>query len=256
MCELTWSSLSRIVSLDGLTPLLHCLQSFQRNCNLWGFRTASKGPTKGQCSHANFIRGNLDACRTMKVVRNKTFPEQTHPSSVSSLSAPIQSCTSIGQQPVFGNTGMAVSGMSDSMNSANAAGNLGRLDLTKISQLLAQNQGGGAMQAPAAHSMSSNGNGNAAANPTMLSALLSMATGGNNSNLAPPPQLQQTQQQQPPLVQSLAALLPALNGQPQPSQQQVQQQRPPNGVADLLALLRGNKPSEVHFSATAAAPAS
>ena len=192
----------------------------------------------------------------MKVVRNKTFPEQTHPSSVSSLSAPIQSCTSIGQQPVFGNTGMAVSGMSDSMNSANAAGNLGRLDLTKISQLLAQNQGGGAMQAPAAHSMSSNGNGNAAANPTMLSALLSMATGGNNSNLAPPPQLQQTQQQQPPLVQSLAALLPALNGQPQPSQQQVQQQRPPNGVADLLALLRGNKPSEVHFSATAAAPAS
>ncbi|KAL3911201.1 MAG: hypothetical protein SGILL_007374 [Bacillariaceae sp.] len=49
-------------------------KTFQRNLNLWGFRTCSKGPMKGQCSHALFVRGKPDLCRSMVRVRNKTNP--------------------------------------------------------------------------------------------------------------------------------------------------------------------------------------
>jgi hypothetical protein len=51
-------------------------KTFQRNLNLWGFRTISKGPRKGECSHALFVRGQPDLCRTMVRVRNKTNPPE------------------------------------------------------------------------------------------------------------------------------------------------------------------------------------
>jgi HSF-type DNA-binding len=51
-------------------------KTFQRNLNLWGFRTISKGPCKGEVSHALFIRGKPDLCRSMVRVRNKTNPPE------------------------------------------------------------------------------------------------------------------------------------------------------------------------------------
>jgi hypothetical protein len=40
-------------------------KSFQRNLNLWGFYTVSKGPCKGECSHPLFKRGLPQLCRSM-----------------------------------------------------------------------------------------------------------------------------------------------------------------------------------------------
>jgi hypothetical protein len=51
-------------------------KTFQRNLNLWGFRTVSKGPQKGFCSHALFVRGQPELCRSMVRVRNKTNPPE------------------------------------------------------------------------------------------------------------------------------------------------------------------------------------
>ena len=46
-------------------------KSFQRSLNLWGFETLSKGPEKGSCFHACFIRGDTNLCRGMKRVKVK-----------------------------------------------------------------------------------------------------------------------------------------------------------------------------------------
>jgi hypothetical protein len=40
-------------------------KSFQRNLNLWGFETISKGHEKGVCSHPFFVRGQPLLCRRM-----------------------------------------------------------------------------------------------------------------------------------------------------------------------------------------------
>jgi hypothetical protein len=44
------------------------LKTFQRNLNLWGFKTVSKGPEKGECSHPCFLHGLPDLCANMKRV--------------------------------------------------------------------------------------------------------------------------------------------------------------------------------------------
>jgi hypothetical protein len=41
-------------------------QSFQRNLNLWGYTTMSKGPEKGTCSHPKFKRGLPQLCHGME----------------------------------------------------------------------------------------------------------------------------------------------------------------------------------------------
>jgi hypothetical protein len=43
-------------------------KTFQRNLNLWGFQTVSKGPYKGVCSHEFFVRGMPTLCSSMKRV--------------------------------------------------------------------------------------------------------------------------------------------------------------------------------------------
>lgn len=47
-------------------------KTFQRNLNLWGFRTVSKGVRKGQCSHEQFVRNDIERCRRMVRVRIKS----------------------------------------------------------------------------------------------------------------------------------------------------------------------------------------
>jgi hypothetical protein len=188
-----------------------------RNCNLWGFRTASKGPAKGQCSHANFIRGNLDACRTMKVVRNKTFPEQATSSSLNT------GAISAAQAPlIINNHTMAISGMENTTGMSTPGDGL---DLSKISQLLSQ-PGIGIQPVPMNSYASAD-----SSNAPMLSTLLSLVSRENNgTNVVPPPQQQQ------PLVQTLAALLPCLNN----GTQLHPQQQSSNQFSDLVALLGGH----------------
>jgi hypothetical protein len=43
-------------------------KSYQRNLNLWGFRTVSNGPEKGRCSHPRFQKGLPDLCHAMERV--------------------------------------------------------------------------------------------------------------------------------------------------------------------------------------------
>ena len=44
-------------------------KSFQRSLNLWGFRTITKGESKGDCGHPSFVRGRPDLCARMQRVR-------------------------------------------------------------------------------------------------------------------------------------------------------------------------------------------
>lgn len=46
-------------------------KTFQRNLNLWGFRTLTKNPNKGAIFHPDFLRSNPDRCRLMKRIRIK-----------------------------------------------------------------------------------------------------------------------------------------------------------------------------------------
>ena len=55
-------------------------KSFQRNLNLWGFETVSKGPSKGICSHPLFARGKPLLCRSMtRVVVKGNGTRRKHP---------------------------------------------------------------------------------------------------------------------------------------------------------------------------------
>jgi hypothetical protein len=57
------------------------LKTFQRNLNLWGFKTVSKGPEKGECSHPSFLQGLPDLCANMKrvVVRDNGVSRRQAP---------------------------------------------------------------------------------------------------------------------------------------------------------------------------------
>lgn len=46
-------------------------KSFQRNLNLWGFKTVPKGPNKGRCSHRWLIRNKPELCQYMKRTTGK-----------------------------------------------------------------------------------------------------------------------------------------------------------------------------------------
>jgi hypothetical protein len=46
-------------------------KSYQRNLNLWGFRTVPKGPEKGRCFHPRFQKGLPNLCHSMERVTVK-----------------------------------------------------------------------------------------------------------------------------------------------------------------------------------------
>ena len=53
-------------------------KTFQRNLNLWGFRTLTKNPNKGAVFHPDFLRSNPDQCNLMKRIRiRKKSPKMT-----------------------------------------------------------------------------------------------------------------------------------------------------------------------------------
>jgi hypothetical protein len=68
-------------------------QTFQRNLNLWGFRTVSKGIHKGECSNPNFQKDRPELCSNLARIRIKSFPNDA----MSAQS--IHSTTSWQQQP-------------------------------------------------------------------------------------------------------------------------------------------------------------
>jgi hypothetical protein len=74
-------------------------KSFQRNLSLWGFHTISKGPSKGVCSHPDFLRGLTVLCYRMERVgakSNRADREQENDSKSSSLTPQIRNQARLG----------------------------------------------------------------------------------------------------------------------------------------------------------------
>eukprot|EP00934_Nitzschia_sp_Nitz4_P000678 Nitzschia sp. Nitz4//scaffold149_size55946//32377//33174//NITZ4_006597-RA/size55946-processed-gene-0.30-mRNA-1//-1//CDS//3329536818//678//frame0 len=63
-------------------------KSFQRNLNLWGFRTQTKEPAKGVIYHPFFRRGQANRCHLMKRIRVKKRSQVTHGDASSTFSSP------------------------------------------------------------------------------------------------------------------------------------------------------------------------
>lgn len=60
-------------------------KSFLRQLQNYGFRRELKGPLKGMCSHAFFIRGNPDLCHNMKRIKRSSSAENVRHSQSSSI---------------------------------------------------------------------------------------------------------------------------------------------------------------------------
>mmetsp|Transcript_26762 Transcript_26762/g.50041 ORF Transcript_26762/g.50041 Transcript_26762/m.50041 type:complete len:501 (+) Transcript_26762:85-1587(+) len=169
-------------------------KTFQRNLNLWGFRTVSKGPRKGECSHALFVRGQPDLCRSMVRVRNKTNPpERFYQQGLQAMHAAENEVDSA--QGESGASLVAVPGSS---------GNTGV---------------GGTFAASLGHQGFGGDDGSGASNlgSALASLLHSLAASNAPSGAAGQQQQQQQQQQQPQILQTF------LSNPPQTASQQILQ---------------------------------
>merc|ERR1712216_759438 len=63
-------------------------KSFQRNLNLWGFDTVSKGPKKGECTHPQFLRDEPEKCSFMtRIIVKRKFERKPNHDSIQNAGA-------------------------------------------------------------------------------------------------------------------------------------------------------------------------
>jgi len=79
-------------------------KSFQRNLNLWGFDTVSKGPKKGECTHPQFLRDEPEKCSFMTriIVKRKFERKPNHMLNQNMALLPTPSVQS-GSTPIYPN---------------------------------------------------------------------------------------------------------------------------------------------------------
>lgn len=115
------------------------LKTFQRNLNLWGFKTVSKGPQKGACSHSSFLQGLPDLCANMKrvVVRGTSRRQATKASSEDddATSTPTTSTSSVDERSEW-NSRCLVGNASTSVPPPTMCSSVGSLDALHVTALL------------------------------------------------------------------------------------------------------------------------
>lgn len=195
-----------------------------------GFRTVSKGPRKGECSHALFVRGKPELCRSMVRVRNKTTPPERF------YQQPMLGSTASMATPKPPSSAASTGSLNQSMISAVSANlsspakGISDLGAALVASLKDHKHGSGAVPSAAVAPLSSTSgtsSGNHSSLAPALVSLLQGLAGGSNSKpsiQSPPaaaasPAFPQHQQhnvlfpQQPPQPQLQQQTEPALNQQ-------------------------------------------
>jgi hypothetical protein len=115
------------------------LKTFQRNLNLWGFKTVSKGPQKGTCSHPSFLQGLPDLCSTMKrvVIRGTSRRQAMKASSEDDdvASTPTTSTSSVDERSEW-NARCSVGNASTDVPPPTVCPAVGSLDVLRVTALL------------------------------------------------------------------------------------------------------------------------